>query len=293
MKLSQDSAVRVRGRLILADARAAPLTAGNLYMVLERQKDLSNLSPENGNDFESMLPRYLLVAGPGRSGSTYLYNVMSQHPEVVTAGWKEAYLYRNERKLLSTLRKNSRRKVLLDVANRGFVDPKLREFLANYSGSEPYRLTLIYLYRDQGERLASVFDFRKSRGMIEAYLPQRLAEKLLISDIFSSRHIQGQQSPHYETFILKTERMQRDPTRFLAELDKMLHLGLDQTKPLVAVHFNERRDARMLWASSIGKVAASLLRWLGMARIVEAIKTQPQIEKLFFKNSRSPHRQSV
>ena len=114
-------------------------------MVLERQKDLSNLSPENGNDFESMLPRYLLVAGPGRSGSTYLYNVMSQHPEVVTAGWKEAYLYRNERKLLSTLRKNSRRKVLLDVANRGFVDPKLREFLANYSGSEPYRLTLIYL----------------------------------------------------------------------------------------------------------------------------------------------------
>ena len=60
----------------------------------------------------------------------------------------------------------------------------------------------------------------------------------------------------------------------------------------MAVHFNERRDARMLWASSIGKVAASLLRWLGMARIVEAIKAQPQIEKLFFKNSRSPHRQS-
>ena len=261
-------------------------------MAFTRRKDLSNLRLKNGKDIGNVLPKYVLVAGPGRSGSTYLYNVMAQHPDVGTAGWKEAYLYRNESKLLSALQKSATKKVFLDVANRGFVDPKLREFLRNYSDIKPYSLVLIYLYLDQGERLASVLDFRKSRGMIEAYLPQRLAEKLLVSEIFCSRHLQSQQSPHYDTFILKTEKMQRDPTLLLAELDKMLGLRLDNTKPLVKAQFNERKDARILLLSSIGKLVANFLRWLGMAKTVEAIKTQHKVENFFFKNSHSPHRKA-
>jgi hypothetical protein len=229
-----------------------------------------------------MLPIYLLIAGPGRSGSTYIYNALSQHSDVATAGWKEAYLYRNEKKLICALMSRADKKVFLDVANRAFLDKRLKRFLKNYQLTDSYRMAVIYLWRDQGERMASVLDFRKSRGMIEAYIPEKLVERRLRDEIFHKGYLEGLCSSKYATAVLKTEALPRDPTELVGQLEDLLGLGLDRNQRLELTSFNNRAAARNILLSSIGKLFAYAMRGIGFTRLVERLKTNSRVKAIFF-----------
>ena len=69
---------------------------------------------------------YVLVAGPGRSGSTFLYRLLNAHPAFTAPEIKEGYYYRSVRRFDRARRKLRRSDtILLDVANTAWADPRL------------------------------------------------------------------------------------------------------------------------------------------------------------------------
>ena len=111
---------------------------------------------------------YLLVAGPGRSGSTFLYELLDAHPGFTAPDIKEGYLYRAPRRLDRALRRAAPA-VVLDVANLAWRDPALAGGVAALR-ARGHLVLIVVLLRDHLERAVSMFRFRRSRGELAALL---------------------------------------------------------------------------------------------------------------------------
>ena len=105
---------------------------------------------------------YLLVVGPGRSGSTYLYRLLNAHPAFATPQIKEGHCYRSTRRFDRALRGPRKSgAILLDVANTAWADPRL----ASVSDlcRRGHRVLLVVLLRRHRERAVSVMAYKRSR----------------------------------------------------------------------------------------------------------------------------------
>ena len=70
---------------------------------------------------------YLLVVGPGRSGSEFLYRLLRDHPGFVFPEIKERYYYRSPRAFRRARKRLDGRQgqILCDVANLAYADARL------------------------------------------------------------------------------------------------------------------------------------------------------------------------
>ena len=105
---------------------------------------------------------YVLVAGPGRSGSTFLYRLLNAHPAFCAPEIKEGYYYRSARRFERARRKlGGSNAILLDVANTAWADPRLAAVTALHRRG--WRILVVVLLRRHRERAVSVMAYRESR----------------------------------------------------------------------------------------------------------------------------------
>ena len=234
---------------------------------------------------------YLLVVGPGRSGSEYLYRILREHPDYAFPEIKEAAYYRSLRRFgraLATVRPGAR--MLCDVANEAYRDPALLPGVRALQ-AEGHSVLLMVLLRDHRDRAISMMRFRESRGEPAALFGRRRLESLTVRDRLTERRLAG-------VFALDVDVLTVNFPTLVGETPRVLDAlcSLCRTTSIAWSDFapvNEATRARLVWLSSAGWLFGAALRKLGFNRLLQRIKDTPLVSKMFFRplapNDRNIH----
>ena len=233
---------------------------------------------------------YLLVVGPGRSGSTFLYRQLKgrtfESPTI-----KDAYYYRSPRRFERALRRVRTADpgaVLLDVANLAWRDPWLP------AGVEALRrrgrrVLLVVLLREHRARAVSVMAFRRSRGVggSRAGLERAAVRDSLTPDDLARLYGLGVDvvSVDFRTLVGRTGAV----LDVLANrcgvppIEAAARCGAAARGPV-----NATVCARNRWLSAAGKLVALALRAAGCRRWLQRLKDSPWVTGLFFRRAGAP-----
>ena len=202
---------------------------------------------------------YLLVVGPGRSGSTFLYRLLKgrtfESPAI-----KDAYYYRSQRRFeraLRRIRAADAAAVLLDVANLAWRDPRLMAGVAALR-RRGRRVRLVVLLREHRARAVSVMAFRRSRGVggSRAALERAVVRDSLTPDDLARLFGLG--------VDVATVDFRALVGRTGAVLDILTDLcGAPRIEDAGRGPVNASVRARHRWLSAAGKLAAAVLRAAG------------------------------
>ena len=222
---------------------------------------------------------YLLVVGPGRSGSDFLYRRLKDHPAFAFPEIKEGYYYRSPRAFRKARARGGGR-VLVDVANLGYRDaalaPGVRALLADGA-----RVLLVLLLRDHRERARSMIAFRRSRGEFSALLGARRLERAVVRDRLTRGQLRAIHGLDADVLALCFDALTTDTAATLDCLADLCGVAPFAHGAETGV-VNESARARVLPLAVAGKLAALALRRLGMRRTLQRLKDSRRLRALFF-----------
>ena len=224
---------------------------------------------------------YLLVVGPGRSGSDFLYRILRAHPDYAFPEIKEGAYYRSARAYRRARGKvRPAGKLLCDVANDAYHDPKLIAGVRALQ-RQGVSILMMVLLRNHRDRALSAIRFRKSRGRPSALRGARHLEASVVRDRLTPAMLEGIFGLDVDVLTVDFSALVEDTDGVLAKL-----ASLCGTRPFDAVAtdpVNVSTGARFVWLSTLGWLSAVGLRALGLPRLLQRIKDSPLVGRVFFK----------
>lgn len=228
---------------------------------------------------------YLLVVGPGRSGSDFLYRILRAHPDYAFPEIKEGAYYRSVRAY-----ERARTKVrpagtlLCDIANDAYHDPKLTSGIRLLQ-RQGVSILMVVLLRRHLDRALSAMRFRKSRGRPSALLGARHLEESVVRDRLTPRMLEDIFGLPVDVLTVDFATLVDDTGGFLARLAYLCRTAPFDDVPAEPV--NVSTQARFVWFSSLGWLVAVALRRLGLTRLLQRIKDSRRVAQLFFETPAS------
>ena len=223
---------------------------------------------------------YLLIAGPGRSGSTYLFEGLAARGDFVAPAIKEGAYYRAPGRLRRAVARLPAGAVLLDAANAAWRDPRLAA-VAGLHGRD-CRVLLVLLVRGHVDWARSMKAFRASRGDWLGWLGDEALERGVVGNNLSPADVARLLGLGVDVLCVDFAALVRDGA---AVLDRIAGLcgrppgGL--SPPETAV--NPSVAARSQVVSAAGKCVAVALRALGWRRLLRRLKASGRLRRLFFR----------
>lgn len=232
---------------------------------------------------------YLLVVGPGRSGSDFLYRILLTHPDLARPEIKEGYYYRStsgRRRAQEQIRRNPGR-ILPDIANLAYKDPGLLPGVARLQ-DDGCRILLVVLLREHGARAVSMMRFRRSRGEWAALLGRRRLEQSVLQDRLTPDRLQAVYSAGADALTIGFPAFTDNTDVVLDALASVCGIaafpdGRQRPAGSCAGSYNEAMAARSPYLSAGGKLAAIALRRLGLRRTLQRLKDSRRVKRLFLK----------
>ena len=223
---------------------------------------------------------YLLVVGPGRSGSDFLYRILRAHPDYAFPEIKEGAYYRSVRAYERARAKvRPAGKLLCDIANDAYHDPKLLPG-ARALQQQGVSMLIVVLLRNHHDRALSAMRFRKSRGRPSALLGARHLEESVVRDRLTPRMLGDIFSLDVDVLTVDFATLVEDTEGFLAKLASLCHTAPFDDVPAGPV--NVSTQARIVWLSTLGWLGAVALRRLGLTRLLQRIKDSRLVDRVFF-----------
>lgn len=233
-------------------------------------------------DAAAAAPRYdyLLVVGPGRSGSEFLYRNLRGHPQLTCPSIKEGYYYRS----LAAFRKarqlaGQRGKVLVDIANLGYRDAALVPGAKRLQAAG-FRILVVLLVRDHCARARSMMVFRRSRGEASALAGPRRLETAVVGDRLTPQRLRELYELNADVLAVRFPALVGRTAEVLGALAG--RCGVAPFGPPRRAGANAAAEPRAVWLSSLGKVVALSLRGLGFRRALQRLKDDRRVQALFF-----------
>ena len=227
---------------------------------------------------------YLLLAGPGRSGSTFLYQILNGHATFAAPVIKEGYLYRSPARFERAMRRLRRAAqpptILLDAANLAWCDPRLAGGLEALR-SRGYATLVVLLLRDHRERAVSMMTFRRSRGEWTAFLGRRVLERAVVRDSLTASDLSRFFGLGADVLTIGFSALTADTARVLDVLADLC--GVAKFKNTRYRRVNESVGARNLLLSASGKLAAVALRRAGCLGLLQRLKDSARVQRIFFR----------
>lgn len=224
---------------------------------------------------------YLLVVGPGRSGSDFLYHILREHPDFSIPEIKEGMYYRSPgafRQAWGLLR-GKERKLLCDIANTAYHDPALAPGVERLK-EEGWRILVVVLMRNHRDRALSMMRFRRSRGEPSALLGTRRLEDAVVRDRLSPQMLQDIFRMNVDVLVVEFPALTRGTAGVLDALASLCATPKFQRIPRGSV--NESVRPRLIWFSALGHSCAVALRRLGFLRLLQRIKDSALVRSAFF-----------
>ena len=230
---------------------------------------------------------YLLVVGPGRSGSTYLYRLLSAHPAFTAPRIKEGHYYRSTRRFDRALRGPRRAgAILLDVANTAWADPRLAS-VADLC-RRGHRVLLIVLLRRHRDRAVSVMAYKRSRVLPAVFAGPGGLERAALDESLSAQALARIFTVGADVLTVGFDTLVGNPHAVLAALSQLCatpRFAPPGTKPV-----NASVSARHPLLGATARLAARALRTAGTHRLLQALKDDARIVRLFFRPARPEER---
>lgn len=226
---------------------------------------------------------YVLVTGPGRSGTRFLLANLETHPDLDTTRGEGAYYYRSRRRLrraVARSRSSPGRRVLVDVANLAYKDPALARAVPELR-EDGLRILLVALLRDHRRRAVSMMRFRRSRGQPSALFGARRLEQAVLHDRLRPEHLRGLMRLDVDLMVVPFATLTGRTRSVLRALSVQCGIADFGRVRLEAV--NQAVDARLVPLAALGTALAAVLRTLGLREIVRRIKHLPVVKNLLFR----------
>lgn len=224
---------------------------------------------------------YLLVVGPGRSGSDFLYRILRAHPDYAFPEIKEGAYYRSVRAFGRARAKVRPPGTLLcDIANDAYHDSKLTSGVRALQ-RQGVSILMIVLLRNHRDRALSAMRFRRSRGRPSALLGVRHLEESVVRARLTPRMLEDIFSLDVDVVTVDFATLVENTEGFLATLAHLCRTA--PFDPMSAEPVNVSTQARFVWLSTLGWLAAVALRRLGLTRLLQRIKDSRRVARLFFK----------
>ncbi len=223
---------------------------------------------------------YLLVVGPGRSGSEFLYRLLREHPSFVFPEIKERRYYRSPRAFRRALKRlDGRGQILCDVANLAYADAKLSRSV-DALREEGFGVLLVALLRDHRDRAISMMQFRRSRAELSALLGARRLEEAVVRDRLTPERLADIFKIDADVLTLSFSALTEDTGAVMDVLPSLCGAPKFDRTPRQAV--NRAVRARSLWLSAFGRWCGVALRRLGLRRLLQRIKENKAVHRAFF-----------
>ena len=234
---------------------------------------------------------YLLVVGPGRSGSTFLYEILKRHPDFAFPEIKEGYYYRSPRvfdRLYRPVADSGR--ILVDVANLAYRDARLTggvEALRS-RGIEPL---LVVLLRDHRDRAVSMIRYAKSRGRPAVWMGPRMLEKRIVRERLTPAAVRRLLALDADLLCIDFNALTRDTRSCLDVLASLCGSApfTHRTPPAV----NESVASRNLLLASAATLVRTVMRRLGFRRALQSLRETTFLQRLLFVPLRTAERPAL
>ena len=221
---------------------------------------------------------YLLVVGPGRSGSEFLYRILKGHADFAFPEIKEGMYYRSPKTFMRVWGK-LQGKLLCDIENSAYLDPALPPGIRALE-EQGIRTLLVVLVRDYRERALSMMRFRRSRGQPSALFGERRLEQAVVRDRLTPQRLLDIFRIEADILTLYFPALTQETAAALETLADLCQTSQFDFVPSGRV--NESVDARWIWLSALGRPLGRGMRRLGFKRLVQRIKDSQFVMSLFF-----------
>lgn len=223
---------------------------------------------------------YLLAVGPGRSGTEFLYRIFQSHPDLVFPEIKEGGYYRSPKLYAQAQRKRrNNRELLCDIANFAYRDPTLLCGIDHIKVSGA-RVLLMVVIRDHQDRAVSMMRFRRSRGEFSALFGNKYLEKATVRDMLMPQALKEIFGLNVDIITVSFPTLVKDTGHFLDALSDIC--GIHKFDKIPQSPVNESVRARYIALSALGKTCSFVLRKLGFRRLLQKIKDNESVKKIFF-----------
>ena len=223
---------------------------------------------------------YLLVVGPGRSGSDFLYRILRAHPDYAFPGIKEGGYYRSARAYRRARAEAlPRGRLLCDISNNAYLDPGLLPGVRALR-RQGVSILLVVLLRNHRERAVSSIRFRRSRGQPSALLGARYLERAVVRDSLSAGLLEDLFALDVDILVVDFASLVENPERLLAKLASLC--GTEPFPTVTTEPVNVSTRARFVGLSAMGWLSAVALRRAGLTRLLQRLKDSPFVHRLFF-----------
>jgi len=224
---------------------------------------------------------YLLSIGPGRSGSTFIYQKLKAHPEVEFPGIKEGYLYQSLGRFEKIRKKLNEGLILADISNRAYQDPLLGWGIKMIRDNG-YRILLILSIREHFDRAVSMVRFKRSRGEFCALWGRDYLEEKVVNDQLTPEQLLNIFQMDVDVLIVYFPMLTQKTEVFLRHLSNLC--GISPFSNIIeSERVNKSVCARSILLSAFGKIVAVVLRKAGCVYFLQTLKDNDFIRKLFFR----------
>jgi hypothetical protein len=228
--------------------------------------------------------------GPGKTGSTWLYENLKNHPDIkLPKNIKETnyYLNYNCPKIFFNKFFNYgiEKKINIDISNTYIYNKDIAKVIKeNHPNAK-----IIIGYRSSIQRLESMYLFKQRNGEIpiDFSLKDALINdkyKLIEHSMyfnFSEPYIN--EFSKENIFIMNFDLIKKEPEKLIENFNNFLNVSNDYSKENLYKVFNPASKFRIPFLSKYSKVISNFLRKINLYIILDFVKSNKFIQLLLFK----------
>lgn len=230
---------------------------------------------------------YVLVIGPGRSGTRFLLANLKTNPDLDTARSEGAYYYRSRRRLRKAAARSSdeagRRRPLVDVANLAYKDPALALALQRLR-DDGCRTLVVAMLREHCRRAVSMMHFRRSRGQLSALFGARRLERAVLRDRLRPEHLHRLVRLDVDLVVVPFSALVDRTEAVLRVLS--MQCGVADFDRVHREAINQSVDARLVPLAALSTALVAALHRVGLRGASRRLKHASLAKKVLFRPAR-------
>lgn len=255
------------------------------------------------------IPNFINV-GPGRCGTSWLFEALQAHPEISMSRIKETEFFntnydKGPEWYLENFSRAGGKKAIGEIANNYYLDTSIPEKIKRFNPD----MKVIFNVRDPLSLLRSYYQFGIRRGlnfsgepedldtpvgkiMGSGYAYRERAGKLAASDtptLIQSVLLSNYMKPFLETFsadrvyIFDFEQLRRNPDAELQSIYRFLGVDPNHRLDGAGERVNEALTPKSRMLARLATHSAFLLRRLGAHRALSALHQSRTVKSLLFR----------
>jgi hypothetical protein len=236
---------------------------------------------------EQLRPTFLYV-GASKAGSSWIYEVLREHPEVFVPPAKDIMFFdehygRGLDWYLSFFREGKNCKARGELSHNYFMD----EIFIQRIHKDLPDVKIMCCLREVVDKMISEYVFNQNTGRGKGVSFEEFSKL----PYFHRQYTYYENlKPIYELFpkenilVLFFDQLKEDPAGFVRRIYEFLEVDADFQPPSLLEKINAAHDPRLKWFAQAVYEVALVFRKLGMANLVGRVKRNPLMNKVLYRS---------